>query len=88
MTVVQIPVPLLIKSIPLSMLTKVGPVSPRIRIGSDLYTVSRSTFLNQIVGVTIIIPVPSVPQYCCEVVKLMIFEGDALPTLSTLCILI
>ena len=34
--VVPMPVPLLMESIPFEMLTRVGQVSPRITIGSDL----------------------------------------------------
>ena len=75
------------KSIPLETFTKVGHVSPNIQIGSDLYTLSKSTFLNRIVGVTITTPVPAVVQYCCDAVKLIVLEIDVLFTLSKASIL-
>ena len=89
MPVVQFPPVLLLrKSIPLEIVTKVGPVSPRIQIGSDLYTLSRFTFLSQIAGVTIVIPVDAV-QYCGDVVMLTMFDQEEIiPTLSTACIII
>lgn len=76
------PVPLLMMSIHLDTLTSVGPVSPRTKIGSDLYIVSRFTFLSQMVGETITTPVPE-GQYCCDVVKLVALATEVLPTIST-----
>jgi hypothetical protein len=88
MPVVQLPhVVLLRKSIPLEIVSSVGQVSPRIQIGSDLYILSRSAFLIQIVGVTITTPVDE-EQYSEDVVKLTVEELPVLFRLSIANILI
>ena len=86
--VVPIAVQLFIKRTHFDMLMRADPESPKTRIGSDLYVVSRFTFLSQIVGLTIKAPVSVLTQYADEVVKLMIFELAELFTASVAFILI
>lgn len=71
---------LFINRLPLEILIGVAQLSPKITIGSDLYTVSRSTFLNQIFGVAMMIPVHRLLlQYCVASVKVSVLEAVMLP---------